>query len=143
MAVRNANAVWEGNLREGKGKVSTESGHLDARYNFVSRFEDGSATNPDELLGAALASCFSMALANMLAGDGYEPKRVSTEARVHLEKGDDGFAIPKIELVCEADVPEIDRDAFLEHARNAKAGCPVGKTLTGTEITLDATLNRS
>lgn len=142
MAVRNAHAVWEGNLREGKGNVKTGSGHLDTRYNFVSRFEEGSATNPDELLGAALASCFSMALANMLAGAGHEPTRVSTEARVHLEKGDDGYAIPKIELICEAEVPGIDRSEFLEHAQNAKKGCPVGKTLTGTEITLEATLNR-
>ena len=142
MAVRKAHAVWEGNLREGKGTVKTESGHLDTRYNFVSRFEDGSATNPDELLGAALASCFAMALANMLAGAGHEPERLSVEARVHLQKGDDGFAIPKIELVCEADVPEIDRADFFEHAQNAKEGCPVSKTLTGTEITLDAALNR-
>ena len=141
MAVRNAHAVWEGNLREGKGNIKTGSGHLDTRYNFVSRFEDGSATNPDELLGAALASCYSMALANMLASAGHEPTRISTEARVHLEKGDDGFGIPKIELVCQAEVPGIDRSDFLEHAQNAKTGCPVSKTLTGTEITLEATLN--
>ena len=142
MAIRRANAVWEGDLREGRGTVGSESGALDGRYSFGSRFVDAkeSGTNPDELLGAALASCFSMALANMLASAGHEPERVATEAKVHLEKGDEGWSVTRIELVCEAHVPGMDRSAFLEHAQNAKETCPISKTLTGTEITLEATL---
>lgn len=140
MAVRKANAVWEGNLKEGNGNVTTESGVLDARYTFSSRFEEGAGTNPDELLGAALASCFSMFLASVLAGAGHEPKRVSTEARAHLNTTDDGPVISKIELLCEAVVPGLDRSEFLEHAQTSKQNCPVSKTLKGTEVTLDATL---
>lgn len=140
MAVRKATAIWEGNLKQGNGNVKTESGVLDARYTFASRFEEGTGTNPDELLGAALASCFSMFLANVLAGAGHDPKRVSTEARTHLSTTDDGPVISKIELLCEADVPGIDRSEFLEHAQKSKKNCPVSKTLTGTEVTLDATL---
>ena len=142
MAVRRASAVWEGDLQQGNGSVSSESGALDGRYSFGSRFVDAkeTGTNPDELLGAALASCFSMALANMLAGAGHAPERVATEARVHIEKGDDGWGVTRIELSCEARVPGIDRASFRDHAEKAKKGCPISKTLTGTEITLDAKL---
>ena len=142
MAIRRASAVWEGDLKKGRGSVSSESGALDGRYSFASRFVEAkeAGTNPDELLGAALASCFSMALANMLDGAGHPPERVATEARVHIEKGDDGWAVTRIELSCEARVPGIDHATFMEHADEAKKGCPISKTLTGTEITLDAKL---
>jgi osmotically inducible protein OsmC len=141
MAVRHANAVWQGDLKDGKGSVKTESGALDGSYSFGSRFVEDKekGTNPDELLGAALSSCYSMALANMLAQAGHPPERVATEARVHVVKGDDGFGVPKIELICEATVPGIDRDAFMEHAKAAKEGCPISKTLK-VEVTLDAAL---
>lgn len=140
MAIRKATGVWEGNLKQGKGTVSTESGALDAEYTFASRFEEGTGSNPDELLGAALASCFSMFLANVLDQAGHTSERVATTAHVHLGSKDGAPVISKIELVTEATVPGIDRDTFEEHAQKAKQGCPVSKTLTGTEITLDATL---
>jgi osmotically inducible protein OsmC len=141
MAVRNAHAVWQGDLRSGNGSIKTESGALDGSYSFGSRFVEDKepGTNPDELLGAALASCYSMALANMLAQEGHTPDRVATEARVHVVKGDEGFGVPKIELICEATVPGIARDAFLKHAKAAKEGCPISKALK-VQVTLDATL---
>ncbi len=140
MAIRKATGVWEGDLKSGKGNVRTESGVLDAKYTFASRFEDGTGTNPDELIGAALASCYSMFLANVLSQAGHKPEHVTSEAHVKLETKDSGPVISRIDLVTTASVPGIDEKTFLEHAKNAKARCPVAKTLTGTEIALEASL---
>lgn len=140
MPKRKASAVWNGNLRNGKGSMKLGSGAFEGSYSFSSRFEDGSGTNPDELIGAAHAGCFSMALAGNLAAAGYEPKRVKTSAEVNLAKIADGFEIASIILHAEADVPNIDAAEFLEHAENAKKNCPVSKALLGVEITLEAKL---
>jgi osmotically inducible protein OsmC len=119
------------------------SGAYEGQYSFSSRFEEGPGTNPEELIAAAHAGCFSMALAAGLAGAGYEPQRVSTTANVHLTKGDAGFSITKIVLVTEAEVPGIDESAFQEQAEQAKKGCPVSQALGGVdEIEVDATLLR-
>jgi osmotically inducible protein OsmC len=140
MAKRTASAVWEGTLREGKGTVKLGSGAFEGAYSFASRFEEGTGTNPEELIGAAHAGCFSMALAAGLTKGGFSPKRISTTASVSLEKVGEGFKITKIELNTEADVPEIDEAAFLEQAESAKKNCPVSQALAGTEITLSAEL---
>lgn len=140
MPVRKGNAVWSGDLKSGNGTVSVESGTFDSSYSFASRFEQGAGTNPDELIGAALAACFSMALSNELAKDGHTPTRVATEARVHLST-DGGAHLERIDLVCEAEVPGIDEATFAPYADGAKSGCPVSKALAGVEITLQATLS--
>lgn len=140
MAVRSAKAKWTGDLKTGSGKVETESGVLDAKYSFSSRFEEGKGTNPEELIGAAHAGCYSMALSNMLAEAGHTPESVKTEAKVRLEMKDSGPAITRIALVCRAEVPGLDEDGFLEHAEKAKTGCPVSQALSAVEITLDAAL---
>ncbi len=140
MAVRHANAVWNGNLTDGNGRMQLGSGAFEGEYSFASRFEDGSGTNPEELIGAAHAGCFSMALSHMLAEAGFQPEHVETSARVHLVKAGDGFAISKIELSTKAAVPDIDEATFREHAENAKANCPVSQALAGTEITLESEL---
>src|SRR5215470_11717442 len=107
MAVRKAEAVWNGDLKQGKGEVSLGSGAYHGAYSFASRFESGTGTNPEELIAAAHAGCFSMAFSHGLSQAGFVPKRVTTTARVHLEKTAAGFGIPRIELVCEAEVPGI------------------------------------
>jgi osmotically inducible protein OsmC len=141
MAARVSEAQWEGNLRDGSGRLKLGSGVLDCEYTFASRFEMARGTNPEELIGAAHAGCFSMALSGMLSGEGYAPKRVHTTAKVYIEKVGEGFEITKIELVTEADVPEIDDATFQEFARQAKAGCPVSKALAAVPvITLEAKL---
>jgi osmotically inducible protein OsmC len=140
MAVRTANAQWEGSLQEGTGSMRLGSGAFEGRYSFASRFEDGPGTNPEELIGAAHAGCFSMALSGALSRAGHPPTRIQTVARVHIERGDDGFAITRIELATEADVPGLDEPAFREQAETAKATCPVSKALAGTEISLEAKL---
>ena len=140
MAVRTGNAVWNGDLKGGKGTVALGSGAFEGPYSFASRWETGTGTNPEELIGAAHAGCFSMALSNILAGAGTPPTEVRTEARVHLGKDDQGAAITKIELVCRAVVPGIDAATFAEHAESAKRGCPVSKALASVPIELDATL---
>lgn len=140
MALRRANAVWSGGLTDGDGTVRLGSGAFEGRYSFSSRFEEGTGTNPEELIGAAHAGCFSMALAAGLGKSGFAPKRVATEARVHLVKGEAGFSITKVELHCEAEVPGIDEATFQEHAAGAKAGCPVSKALAAIEIVLHAKL---
>src|SRR5881227_1699338 len=116
MAKRTANAVWEGTLREGKGRVKLGSGAFKGQYSFASRFEEGAGTNPEELIGAAHAGCFSMAFAAGLAKAGFQPKRVSTTATVQLLKQGEGFAITSIELDTEAEVPGIDPAKFQELA---------------------------
>jgi osmotically inducible protein OsmC len=141
MAVRKAEAVWEGGTK-GKGRMKLGSGAFEGAYSFASRFENGTGTNPEELIGAAHAGCFSMALSFMLEQAGFTPARVQTSARVHIEKAGEGFKITSIELETEADVPGIDERKFLEQAEAAKKGCPVSQALTGTEITLKATLRK-
>jgi osmotically inducible protein OsmC len=140
MPVRSAKAQWEGNLTEGKGKMAFAGGAYEGAYSFSSRFEEGTGTNPEELIAAAHAGCFSMAFSNQLAKAGFTPKRVATTAKVHLVKGEAGFGIPLIELETEGDVPGIDDGKFQELADAAKKGCPVSKLLTGAEIKLQAKL---
>jgi osmotically inducible protein OsmC len=140
MAKRTASAVWEGTLREGKGKMKLGSGAFEGAYSFASRFEEGTGTNPEELIGAAHAGCFSMALAAGLTKAGFSPKRINTTASVSLEKVGEGFKITKIELHTEAEIPGIDEGAFLAQAETAKKNCPVSQALAGTEITLSAKL---
>ncbi len=140
MPTRNSEAVWEGDLKGGKGSIKLGSGAYQGAYSFTSRFEDGGGTNPEELIAAAHAGCFSMALAHALSEVGFPPRRIHTTAKVHLTKAGDGFAIPKVELVTEADVPSIHPDGFQQHAEKAKQSCPVSKLLAAAEITLDAKL---
>lgn len=140
MTVRKSKARWQGDLKSGSGHMALGSGAWEGQYSFGSRFEEGTGSNPEELIGAAHAGCFSMALSNILAEAGHTPDSVETEAHVHLEVGDDGPAISRIELVTEAVVPGIGEDEFQQHADAAKKGCPVSKLLTGAEITLEATL---
>ena len=137
---RSASAVWKGGLKDGKGTISTDSGVLsDAQYSFTTRFEQGKGTNPEELIAAAHAGCFSMALSNELGSAGLTPQSIRTTATVTLEKTDAGFAIPAVHLTLEAKVPGADRAAFAQLADRAKTGCPVSK-LFKADITLDATL---
>jgi osmotically inducible protein OsmC len=140
MPVRSADAQWEGSLQDGTGTMRLGSGAFEGRYSFASRFEDGPGTNPEELIGAAHAGCFSMFLSGVLSRADTPPNRISTSARVHIERGDDGFSITRIDLATEADVPGLSDEDFQEHAATAKAGCPVSKALAATEITLDAKL---
>src|SRR5438132_4679165 len=140
MPVRQADAQWEGSLQDGKGTMRFGSGAFEGPYSFGSRFENGAGTNPEELIGAAHAGCFSMALAAALSRAGHVPDRVHTTAKVHLEKGDGGFSITRVELVSEASVPGIDQATFDEQAEATRTGCPVSKALAGTEILLDAHL---
>jgi len=140
MPARTANAVWEGSLQQGKGKMRLGSGAFEGQYSFSSRFEEGVGTNPEELIGAAHAGCFSMALAAGLGRAGYTPNRIATEARVHLTKTDAGFKISKIELRTDAEVPNIDEKTFQEQAETAKKNCPVSQALAGVEIHLQASL---
>jgi osmotically inducible protein OsmC len=140
MPVRKASAVWEGGLKDGQGTVRLGSGAFEGRYSFGSRFEEAPGTNPEELIGAAHAGCFSMALAAGLGKAGFGPKRVATAARVHIEKVGEGFQITAIDLAAEAEVPGLDDAKFQEFARGAKEGCPVSKALAAVEIRLDAKL---
>jgi osmotically inducible protein OsmC len=140
MAVRSSEAEWKGNLREGHGTMKLGSGAYEGSYSFASRFESGKGTNPEELIAAAHAGCYSMALSAGLSKAGFTPTRVHTTARVHLEPVEGGFGITKIELLTEAQIPGINNDAFQQQAEAAKKGCPVSKALAGTQITLDARL---
>jgi osmotically inducible protein OsmC len=140
MLVRKSTAVWQGTLKEGKGRMSPGSGGLEFAFSFGSRFENGLGSNPEELLGAAHAGCFSMALSNALSQAGFPPRKIATEARVALDKGSEGFAITRSDLVTEADVPGIDATLFARLAEEAKKGCPVSKALKGVEISLQANL---
>ena len=140
MATRTAEAEWRGDLRQGTGRVKLGSGAFEGAYSFRSRFEEGQGTNPEELIGAAHAGCFSMALAAGLAQAGHAPKRIATTARVRIDKAGEGFAITGIELETEAEVPGIEAAEFRQQAEAAKQNCPVSKALAGTKITLKATL---
>lgn len=141
MATRNATAEWQGDLQSGGGTFSVGSGLVEGKYSFKTRFEDEPGTNPEELIGAAHAACYSMALSNMLASDGHVPESVHTTAKVHLRNVDGAPTIAQIDLVTEGRVPGIDQAQFTEYAEKAKAGCPVSRALGGVkEMTLDATL---
>ena len=138
---KTASAHWQGGIKDGKGTISTESGVLkDSPYGFNTRFEDKPGTNPEELIGAAHAGCFSMALSGGLSKAGIKPVRIHTTARVHLDQQGGGFAITRIELETEAEVPGIDDATFQQHAEGAKKNCPVSKALSAVEITLTARL---
>jgi osmotically inducible protein OsmC len=140
--IRKAKAAWRGTGREGDGELSTDSGVLsETPYSYRTRFENQTGTNPEELLAAAHAGCFTMALAFQLQGAGYTPTELVTEAAVSLDPEGSGFKISRSALTLSADVPQLDEPRFQELAAAAKAGCPVSK-LFNTEITLQATLKR-
>jgi osmotically inducible protein OsmC len=138
MLKRTAGAVWEGSLKDGKGTMNVGSGAFDGPYTFASRFEDGKLTNPEELLGAAHAGCFSMALSLGLGKAGFAPQRINTTATVHLDT--ENLRISAIDLDTNAQVPGITEQAFLEQAELAKNNCIVSKAFKGTEIRLQARL---
>ena len=141
MLIRNAKAEWQGDLLHGSGQLSVGSGALDVPYSVKSRLEDGqSATNPEELLGASHAGCFTMALAAELSRAGFTPTHLQTGASVAFEKIGEAFAITRIELETSADIPGIDDATFQKHAADAKENCPVSKALAGIEIRLNARL---
>ena len=140
MIVKKAWAVWKGSIKEGSGTMSTETGVLkEAPYGFKSRFENGKGTNPEELIGAAHAGCFSMALSLMLGTAGLTPEKIETHAAVSLDKAGEGFAITASHLTVKAKIPGANAAQFREIADKAKAGCPVSKVLNA-KITMDATL---
>jgi osmotically inducible protein OsmC len=140
MTIRDAEAEWTGSLREGRGELALESGAFRGPYTFKARFEDGKETNPEELLGAAHAGCFTMALTALLARQQLTPTRIHTTASVHIEQAANGFAIPRIELRTRASVPGLEAEKFAALAADAKQNCPVSKALAGVEISLDAAL---
>ena len=140
MATSTAEAVWEGSLKDGKGTMKLGSGAFNGAYSFRTRFEGAPGTNPEELIGAAHAGCFSMALSAGLGKSGFTPTRIKTNAKVHLEKVGEGFKITRIELTTEAAIPNITEAQFKEHAEGAKKGCPVSQALAGAQIELDAKL---
>lgn len=137
MTVRTSSAQWEGSLKEGSGTMRLGSGAYEGPYTFASRFETGPGTNPEELIGAAHAGCYSMFLSALLTKAGFTPKKIHTTAAVHLGEGP---AITLIELTTSADVPGLAAADFQQHAQAAKQGCPVSKALAGPTITLNATL---
>jgi osmotically inducible protein OsmC len=137
---RRGSAIWQGGLRDGRGTVSSDSGVLaDTPYSFSTRFEEGTGTNPEELIAAAHAGCFSMALSGQLGNAGLVAERIKTAATVTLEKTDAGFTITAVHLDVMASIPNADQHAFATAANNAKAGCPVSRLLNA-EITMDAKL---
>ena len=140
MPTRRANARWEGGLRGGNGNMKFGGGAFDGQYSFTSRFEEGEGTNPEELLGAAYAGCFSMAFAGALEREGYDPQSVETEAQVTVERVDGGFKITRIQLDTRAQVPGIDESTFQQMAENAKNNCPVSQVLQGVEKSITAEL---
>ena len=141
MPTRKAEAEWEGNLAEGSGRLKVGSGAFEGPYSFKSRFEEGqAATNPEELLGAAHAGCFTMALTAQLSRAGIKPTRIHTEARVKLEKVGEAFSITQIELETEAQIPDVDDATFQKYALDAKQNCPLSKALAATQISMTAKL---
>ena len=137
---RKAKAVWTGELKGGTGSISTDSGVLsDAQYSFGTRFENGKGTNPEELIAAAHAGCFSMALSAQLGNAGLKPESIATAATVTLEKTDAGFTVTRVHLAVNAKVPGASPEAFQTAANNAKTGCPISRLLN-TNITMDASL---
>jgi osmotically inducible protein OsmC len=140
MPDRTGSAVWKGTLKEGSGTLALGSGAYEGQYSFSSRFEEGVGTNPEELIAAAHAGCFSMALSGQLTRNGLNPTSISTTAKVSLAAGESGFRINRIDLVTEGVVPGVDDAKFQELAEAAKKGCPVSVALSAVEITLKATL---
>jgi osmotically inducible protein OsmC len=141
MAIRNASARWTGTLTEGTGVVRTGKGGYEGAYSFKSRFEEGEGTNPEELIGAAHAGCYSMFLAKVLTDAGHPPTSVETKANVHLERTDAGMTVTRIDLDTVGEVPGMDDAEFSKHAEEAKSGCPISRLLApGVEITLVARL---
>ena len=139
MPVRKANAQWEGDLKSGKGNMKLASGAYEGQFSFKTRFEDGTGTNPEELIGAAHAGCFSMQFSAMLAEEGHAPDSIQTEAKVHFST-DGTPTIEKIELVCRGKVPGMDDAQFKDIAAKAKDACPVSRLYQGADIELDAAL---
>ena len=140
MPGRTSQAVWKGDLQGGSGNLKLGSGAYDGQYSFKSRFEDGVGTNPEELLGAAHAGCFSMALASSLSKQGFKVNSVETSATVNLEKGESGFSIASIKLVTKGDVEGIDEAKFKEAAEATKSGCIVSRALSAVPMTIEASL---
>lgn len=141
MPIRTASARWLGTLTEGSGTLHTGKGGLEGNYSFASRFEEGEGTNPEELVGAAHAGCFSMALSKVLADAGFAPTSVQTSAQVHLNRTDAGMTVTRIHLDTIGAVPGLDEAEFVKHAETAKATCPISRLLApGVEITMDAKL---
>jgi osmotically inducible protein OsmC len=136
MPAREANAVWNGTLKEGQGTMRMGGGAYEGPYSFSSRFEEGKGTNPEELIAAAHAGCFSMALSGVLTRGGFLPKKIESTARVHLGKMGEGMGITRIELSTRGEVPGIDQAKFQQAAEDAKKNCPVSKALSATEIVL-------
>jgi len=140
---RKASAVWKGGLKDGKGSISTDSGVLsDTQYSFSTRFEDGIGTNPEELIGAAHAGCFSMALSGQLGNAGLTAESINTTATVTMEKTDAGFTVTEVHLDVTARIPGASEEAFNTAANNAKTGCPISRLLNA-KITMDAKLESS
>ncbi len=137
MPIRQAEAIWTGNLRDGKGTMKLGSGYFEGPFTFASRFEEGKGTNPEELIGAAQAGCFSMFLSAQLTQAGFPPKSIRTTARVHLDAGP---TISKIELDTTAEVPGVDQAKFMELVDFSKKNCPVSKALTGVNVQVNAKL---
>jgi osmotically inducible protein OsmC len=141
MPIRTSSARWSGNLTEGSGTIKTGQGGYEGNYSFKSRFAEGEGTNPEELIAAAHAGCFSMAFSKGLADAGFTPTSVDTTAKVHLDKGDAGFSVTRIELETVGNVPGIDDGTFQKLAEGAKENCPISRLLSpGAEISLSATL---
>jgi osmotically inducible protein OsmC len=140
MPVRKSSAEWNGTLSSGNGTIESETKTVKAPYSFSSRFQNGSGTNPEELIAAAHAGCFSMALALLLEQDGFTSIKINTTARVYIEKENDGFTISGIELETEGTVPGINEQSFIEKAEFAKNNCPVSKALASTKTVLHAKL---
>ena len=141
MPIRNAQANWSGDLKRGSGSMRTGSGQFQASFSHSSRFEHGPGTNPEEMIAAAHAGCFSMALSAALSKAGFEPERINTAARAHLDQSNGGFAITRIELRTDAKVHGIDKEKFQEIAEQAKNNCPVSKALAGSvQIDMQAEL---
>ena len=144
MVKRTADVKWNGNLTAGHGEIATQSTAVKANYSIRSRMEDGPGTNPEELLGAAHAACFTMAVSAILTGAGLTPTELKTHAAVSLDRQGTDVSIPEIALTLEGDVPGIDEETFKKHAETAKATCPVSKALAGVgKITLSVTLKKA
>ncbi len=137
MAIRTASAVWNGTLKEGRGVMKLGSGAFEGAFSFATRFEEEPGTNPEELVGAAQAGCFSMYLAALLTTAGYPPTQIRTSARVHLGEGP---RITLIELATEAQVPNVDEQTFMVHVEKSKKNCPISQALTGPELRVTARL---
>jgi osmotically inducible protein OsmC len=140
MPTRTSSARWQGTLKEGAGNLALGSGAFEGSYSFPSRFESGQGTNPEELLAAAHAACYSMALANALSSAGHTVNSVETTAAVHLDKGESGVSITRIDLKTRGDVPGLDEAEFVKQAEATKTGCIVSRALSAVDMTLDAKL---